>query len=178
MYTSAIGYYPDSLKDIINAMKINLELEKKEMIKTFSYSINEEYEGNIIGKNKRSGSTLELVPDFTGKSLSTATSWASRNGIKINSVTVNAGEQYFNSNFATGLITNQNVHVGVLAKEVSSITVYVNGTNNKNANNNKVEETDDNKETDKTESSEDNETKKPGNIDPDNPDLDDLLNIN
>ena len=36
MYTSAIGHYEDSLKEIVKAMKVNLELEEPEIIKTFN----------------------------------------------------------------------------------------------------------------------------------------------
>ena len=43
-------YYKQSLEEIKEAMKINLELEKPEMDKEFSFSINEPYESTQIGK--------------------------------------------------------------------------------------------------------------------------------
>lgn len=43
-------YYKQSLEEIEDAMKINLELEKPEMDKEFSFSINEPYESTQIGK--------------------------------------------------------------------------------------------------------------------------------
>ena len=43
-------YYDGSLKEITDAMKINLELKKPEMDKEFSFSINKPYESTQIGK--------------------------------------------------------------------------------------------------------------------------------
>ncbi len=42
--------YKESLKDVVNAMKINLELEEPIMIKEFSFDIDEEYTENVVGK--------------------------------------------------------------------------------------------------------------------------------
>lgn len=43
-------YYKESLKEITDAMKINLELKEPEMDKEFSFSINKPYESTQIGK--------------------------------------------------------------------------------------------------------------------------------
>ena len=115
MYTSALGYYPDSLEAIKKLMKVNLGLEEKEVIKTFSYKYGENYEANLTGKGITTGSKLQLVPDFTGSSEAYARSWASSNGVNIN--VVGTG----------GVITNQSIHAGVLVKNISSITVELSG---------------------------------------------------
>lgn len=44
-------YYNQSLKEIVNAMKINLELIEPEMDKEFSFSINNPFEDTQIGKD-------------------------------------------------------------------------------------------------------------------------------
>lgn len=79
-------YVPNnnSRKDIIQAMKENLELAEHEVIKEFSFSINEPYEKEIIGEGpyKTSGS-YKLLPDFTGDSEATARATASRYGISV-----------------------------------------------------------------------------------------------
>ncbi|MBR1413340.1 MAG: LCP family protein [Bacilli bacterium] len=144
MYTAALGYYPDSLEAIKKAMKVNLELEKEEMIKTFSYSINEDYTGKVIGKGIYGGNKEGLVPSFIGKSLSAAQNWASSNGIRLESVTVNSGDAKFDSSLSTGLITSQSVHEGSFVKDISSITVYVNGVNNNVVTNNSATKVEDN----------------------------------
>ena len=81
------NYVPNtsSKKDIVQAMKENLELVGHEDIKTFSFSINVPYEKTIIGKGPyRSGyGTYKLLPDFTGLSKADATTRASMAGISI-----------------------------------------------------------------------------------------------
>lgn len=48
--------YDESLQEVTKAMKINLELQEPEMIKEFSFNIDEEYEEKVIGK-MHSGTT-------------------------------------------------------------------------------------------------------------------------
>ena len=45
---------------IINLMKANLDLEKKEMIKTFSFDANEEYTTKVTGQGITTGGKLHL----------------------------------------------------------------------------------------------------------------------
>lgn len=88
------NYIPnkDSKKDIISAMRQNLELEDHEVIKEFSFSINEPYEKEIIGYGPyKTSYKYDLLPDFTGDSRSAASSWASKNGVR---VTFNGGNGY------------------------------------------------------------------------------------
>ncbi len=80
------NYVPnkDSKKDIVRAMKENLELEEHEVIKEFSFSINEPYEKELIGYGPyKSKYTYSLLPDFRGDSREAASSWARRNGVNV-----------------------------------------------------------------------------------------------
>ncbi len=89
---------------IVNAMKVNLGLKSEEKTKKFSYSIEDEYDEEIIGK-KPSGPTelYTLIPDFTTYTRSRAENWASNNGFTItwNEKKVTSG---------VGIITNQSYH--------------------------------------------------------------------
>ena len=114
MYSSALGYYPDSLEAIKKLMKVNLELEEKEPVTTFEYTYGENYEAGITGKNIKTGQKLQLVPDFTGCTEEYVRSWASANGIKVN------------IEGTSGVVTAQSIHAGVLAKSISSITISLN----------------------------------------------------
>jgi hypothetical protein len=42
--------YNESLNDVIDAMKINLELKEPELIKEFSFDVDEEYTSTVIGQ--------------------------------------------------------------------------------------------------------------------------------
>ncbi|MBE6160876.1 MAG: PASTA domain-containing protein [Firmicutes bacterium] len=131
MYTSALGYYSGSLDAIKDLMKTNLELKKKEIVKSFNYKYGENYEANATGKGITSGGKLELVPNFIGQSETSARNWASNNGINIE--VVGSGPT----------IINQSVPASTLAKSISSITVELGGGQNQQPTN---EISDDNQE--------------------------------
>ena len=72
-------YVPNtkSRDDIIKAMKINLGEKEPDMIKEFSFSINDEdYEKTVTGTGPyKTAFTYDLLPDFTGDSESAARSY-------------------------------------------------------------------------------------------------------
>ena len=79
-------YVPNksSRKDIIQAMKENLELANHEEIKEFHFSINKPYEKTVIGQGPyRTGFSYTLLPSFIGLSEAQARSLASRYGISV-----------------------------------------------------------------------------------------------
>lgn len=120
MYTSAIGHYEGSLEAIKKAMKVNLELEKKDTIKTFKYSLNEEYESKVIGQGITSGEQLKLVPSFIGKTAASVKEWGLNNNIEVN---IEGNEN--------NIVNYQSIHEGVLVKTINSITIKtVQQTNN------------------------------------------------
>ncbi len=118
MYTSALGYYPESLEAIKKLMRVNLELEQEEPIKTFSISYNEKYEIPITGKGLTGGSKLALVKSFIGNSQINAESWCNSNGI---TCSFQIGTDYN----PEGTIYNQSVHEGELLSGITSITFYI-----------------------------------------------------
>lgn len=140
--TSAQGYYKDSLLDIQKSFNVILGKEKKELIKTFSFSVNETYEKSAPGKGKRTGASGELLPSFVGKTVSEVESFGSSHNIKINVRYVDSGSEYYNKDVAVGLVGNQSVHKDVLLSTVSELTVYV--VNSKETNNNVSENKSDN----------------------------------
>ena len=79
-------YVPNknSRKDIIQAMKVNLEKESHEPVKTFSFSINEPYTKQVIGKGPYKNTTLyTLLPSFIGMTEDEAKATAAKLGITI-----------------------------------------------------------------------------------------------
>ena len=140
--TSAQGYYKDSLLDIQKSFNVILGKEKEELIKTFSFSVNETYEKSAPGKGKRTGASGELLPSFVGKTVSEVESFGNSHNIKINVRYVDSGSEYYNNDVAVGLVGNQSVHKDVLLSSVSELTVYV--VNSKETNNNVSENKSDN----------------------------------
>ena len=80
-------YVPNtaSRDDIVKAMKINLGEQEPEMIKEFSFSINDEdYEKTVTGTGPYDTAfTYDLLPDFTGDSEAQARSYANAHGINV-----------------------------------------------------------------------------------------------
>ena len=125
--TSALGYYDDSLQDIIKEMKINLEIEKPEHIKTFNYSVNENYEARVAGKGIRTGATNSVLASFISSTKAQAENYCKQNGLTCSFRYVDENSEYYNPEVATDLIVAQNPHQGSLLKDVNSVTFYING---------------------------------------------------
>ena len=112
-------YYEESLNEIVKAMKVNLEIEKPELIKTFNFSVNEEYIVPTIGKSFTAAKRNETLPDFTGSSINYVESWAASRGITIN-------KTYTAENGCTNnYILNQNIHSGSLVSNITSLNVSI-----------------------------------------------------
>ena len=155
MTLSAVGYYPDSLNAIINLMKANLDLEKKEMIKTFSFDANEEYTTKVTGQGITTGGKLETMPNFIGKTISEVEAWANSHNITLNTEFVDADSEHFNPNTLPGMVANQSIGAYTLINEITELTIYINNAtqiptpnpdenqNNNNSNNEEDNSNDD-----------------------------------
>lgn len=112
-------YYEQSLEEIKHALKVTLELEKNEPVKTFNFSVNDTYEVPVIGKKYYTVKRQESIPNFKNKSIEDAKSWCEARGIEV-FVNVTTSEDYTN-----GTIINQSVRNGVLTTNVQTITFDV-----------------------------------------------------
>ena len=127
-YTSALGYYKDSLDEITKMMKVNLELENVEMPKTFSIDYNEDYKSRFYGEGKRGNPMESTMPNLIGKSKEEAASWCSSNSITPSYSYVNPGEEHYNALVGAGMVADQSVHIGTLVNNVREVTLYINNT--------------------------------------------------
>ena len=78
-------YVPNknSRDQIVNAMKVNLELKNHENICEFSFSMNNPYTKKVIGYGASGGFRYTLLPDFTGDTKEQATATATSLGLKV-----------------------------------------------------------------------------------------------
>ena len=157
MTTSALGYYPGSMNAITTAMKENLEIVSPKTIKTFTYDYNEdfEYTSDVIGKGIRTGSTLKLMPNLIGQSVSYAEEWARSNGITLN-------KEFKESESLPGMIIEQNIYAGTLLTNVKSVTIYISKTSSTINTPIKPSDNDDEEDENK-DNNQDNEPTIPGN---------------
>ncbi len=126
MYTSALGYYPASMETIVKAMKVNLELESPELIKTFDFSVNKIYEVKAIGEGIRGGSTDTTLINFENSTVGYTQAWCNKNKVNCNFENVDENSPYFKGIYADGMVVGQNVHDGTLLSNITSVTFYVN----------------------------------------------------
>lgn len=112
-------YYEQSLEEIKHALKVTLELEKNEDIKTFNFSINDKYEVPVIGKKYYTVKRQESIPNFKNKNIEYARSWCEARGIAVNENTVT------NSNYVDGTVINQSIRNGILTTGITNITFDV-----------------------------------------------------
>lgn len=124
---SGLGYYEDSMDDIIKAMKINLELEESESIKTFSFSINDAYEGKVYGKGITSGQTNKSLSSYIGQDKSSAESYCENNNYDCTFTYIDSNSQYYNENYDSDVISYQIPAANSVITSDTSITFYVNG---------------------------------------------------
>lgn len=126
MVLSAIGYYPDSLNAIVNLMKANLELEDKDIVKTFSFDSNEEYVTKVTGQGITTGGRLETLPNFTNQATSVAEEWAFNHNIELHTEFVDNTSPYYNPSALPGMIANQSIGYATLINDITELTVYIN----------------------------------------------------
>lgn len=142
-------YYPESLNEIVKAMKVNLGLEEPTMIKTFNFSANYTYEVPVIGKQYYSVKRNEALPSFIGSSITYLNTWANARGITVNTNYVTEGMDGYDES-KNGIIISQSVSKGTLVSEVKNITVSVvkssKSENNVEETKNTVSISEDNKE--------------------------------
>lgn len=133
----AFFHYKQSLNDIVTAMKQNLGILEITPIKTFSFSINEIYEREIIGYTYYSESKYPTVPDFTYYSIYEVISWANSYGLPINIID-NSTKTALTSDYDNYSIVWQNERPTTLVFRLDSLTIYVvnkySNTNNETGN--------------------------------------------
>ena len=162
--TSAQGYYVDSLEDIRHALKVTLGLEDEEVIKTFSFSVNESYEITSPGSGLRQEKSSSTLPNFIGSTVSVAEEFCNEHGIDFHIEYVDPDSEHYNPNVAVGLIGDQSEFIGVLLSTVDELTVYVVNSresiseepDNGDETNSGTDSEDENNSSDNNENSEDN----------------------
>lgn len=118
-------YYPQSLEEIKDALKITLETKKPTPIKTFNFSVNDTYEPTIIGKKYYTVQRNETIPNFKGQSIQYVKSWCEARNINVYTTSITEGATGYDESLANDTVVAQSIPKGRLVKDVSSITVDV-----------------------------------------------------
>ncbi len=127
-YAQVLGYYQNSLDDIIKMMKINLEQESVEKITDFNFDANNPYTQKVAGKGLKTNTNNDEVkmPNFIGRSASEVEEFAKMYNISINKEFVSYGDSHYNNNYGVGIVSDQSISPNTLLNNISSITIYIN----------------------------------------------------
>ena len=131
IYMNGVGvsytfqFYKQSLSEIVNAIKVNLELESPTITKTFNWSANDKYTEKVVGKTYYDEIKREVLPNFVGKDKSYVLDYGKKHNLEVNIVDVNEGDSLYNGNLANDIIVSQKEHDHILLANIRSITVYV-----------------------------------------------------
>lgn len=118
-------YYEQSLAEIKDALKITLEQKNPTMVKSFNFSVNDEYTPEVIGKKYYTVQRNETIPNFKGQTLSYVKNWCSSRNINVYTNLITPGSTGYSQTLLEDTIVDQSVAKGRLVKEVSNITVDV-----------------------------------------------------
>ena len=155
--TSALGYYQESLDEIITMMKVNLNLIEETPNKTFKIDYNEDYTTKVYGKKLYGGEKIKTMVNLIGKSKEEAINYANEVNINIEFVEVDQNSEYYNPYVANNKIAAQSIHENALLANYNELTIYINNVNeeldnnldnNNNNNNNNDNNNEDNETTD------------------------------
>ncbi len=122
MYTSALGYYEESLNAIVSLMKQNLGLEAPKPNYSFTFKYNEGYKEKITGRGMGGGTRLATMANRIGSNQSATSQYCISNNISCTFEYRDSAEPY-------GVIIDQSVHEGTLMKNVSNVTFYMSNNN-------------------------------------------------
>ncbi len=112
-----------SIEAIVKAMKINLELEECESIKTFNFDSSIPYEIPIIGKGLKDKVQRSTLPNFIGKNKDEAINWGKSNNIKVTVKEITESSSQYNESIMPLIVINQNPPANTLLNLVNSIEI-------------------------------------------------------
>lgn len=118
-------YYEQSLEEIKDALKVTLELKEPTPVKSFNFSVNEEYKVPVIGKKYYTVQRNETIPDFTNKDINYVKSWCESRNIAVYTTNVGPGSEGYSQTLLDGTVVSQSVRRGMLVKDVNSINVSI-----------------------------------------------------
>ncbi len=113
--------YQGSVNDVIKAMKINLGIEKAEIVKTLSFSVNEPYEEKVIGSGYYNEAPISLLPNFIGEDEQVVVDYAKKYNFKLNVNYITSD----NSDHKIGEVVEQFPYAAMDIDYVKDITIDV-----------------------------------------------------
>lgn len=127
--TYSFHNWEGSLKQIVDAMKINLGTKKETAVKELHFNTSTEYERYIAGDRQFSEAKRARLINLVGRTKDSAVSWLTSNGVKksyITTKTVSCSSSYYKKSKNPGVVTGQTLGKNYLLLNLRSITLYIN----------------------------------------------------
>jgi len=111
--------YKESLAAVTNAMKVNLGLVEPTIIKEFKFSIDEDYEEEVIGRNEYGSTSVVKLPSFIGDTETQAKNSANKLGLTVSFKYVQTG------NGTNNTVIDQNYSAGTDVSDIRSLVLTI-----------------------------------------------------
>lgn len=150
----------ESLQQVINTMKQNLELQEVTPIKKIDFSIEKPFKLTTIGNNvKQETKTYTLLPNFVGESESYARNWLSNNGISVNTITKEVSQGYYNGQIISQSLP-ESKRIDLINESITLTVAKVIQTPKQNTNTNTNKQSTQKKQKQNTNTNQNNTTQK------------------
>lgn len=120
---SMIIPHKNSITTVSNAMKENLDLKKKDVIKTLSFDINKPYEESVIGKGVYGGTVLNLLEDLSGKTYTDALNYCNKNNFECDFEYVDIDDGSYENNQIISQNPPGNYDISLMKNKTITFTV-------------------------------------------------------
>ncbi|MDD4036182.1 MAG: LCP family protein [Bacilli bacterium] len=119
-------YTRASLRDVVEAMEVNLGIKEPKLIKTFTFSINDKYTPKAIGEGPyKRDYFIPVVPNFTSYNKDSALKWGINNTMKIEFEIVDEEHKNYKDTYKNGKIIKQSVPEGYKMEKLSKGSTIV-----------------------------------------------------
>ncbi len=116
-------YSKKSLDKVVDAMKINLGLKEPTLAKSFSFSINDPYQEEIIGQGSFGDKPNTVaIPTFVGNTKFYAQEWGALHDVTIKFVVIDKNSSEFKDTYYDGQIIFQSIDAGKLVSSINKLT--------------------------------------------------------
>ena len=124
MNLSTVGHYGGSVDAIKAALKENLGLKEKEVIKKMSFNINNKYEEKVIGKNVYTNKNATVVMgNYVKKDISVLQKWADENEFTLNITEKEITDGSYVNNAIISHYPKPKVDLSTLKSKVVDVTI-------------------------------------------------------
>lgn len=117
--------YNESIKEIKEAIKINLGKKKPTLIKEISFDISDPFQDEVIGQDKYSQSKIETLKDVSKYSVKQIKDYASKNKLELKFIDSSNNQTVELDSYGEYVFNYQKEHKDLILDQTDTLTIYV-----------------------------------------------------